>query len=117
MPNRTESGRHNDPWLERTRWGRRGPKGFKRSDVRLKDDIAERLMYSEDIDPSDVTLEVKDAKVTLDGTVPERWMRYAIDDIAESVMGVEDVENNIRVRRTGDESTARAQARGGERRM
>ena len=77
------------------------PKGFKRSDERLKDDIAERLMYRDDVDSSDVSLEVKDGKVTLEGTVPVRWMRYVVDDIAESVMGVEDVENNVRVRRFG----------------
>jgi osmotically-inducible protein OsmY len=94
---------------------RSGPKGFRRADDRLLDDIAERLMYADDIDSSDVTVGVKDAKVTLDGTVPERWMRYAVDDIAESVIGVQDVENNVRVRRTEDTSTARAQEMGGER--
>jgi osmotically-inducible protein OsmY len=94
----------------------RGPKGFKRSDERLKDDIAERLMYQNDIDVSDVSLDVKDSKVTLEGTVPERWMRFAIDDLAESVIGVESVENNVRVRRTSDSNEVRAQDRGASRR-
>ena len=96
---------------------RRGPKGFRRSDERILDDIATRLMSRDDIDSSEVTLEVKDAKAKLGGTVPERWMRYAVDDIAESVMGVEDVENNVRVQRTPDTSTARTHAMGGERRI
>jgi osmotically-inducible protein OsmY len=96
---------------------RRGPKGFRRSDERILDDIATRLMARDDVDSSEVTLAVKDARVKLEGTVPERWMRFAIDDIAESVMGVEDVENNVRVQRTPDTSTARAQAMGAERRI
>jgi osmotically-inducible protein OsmY len=100
-----------------TRRFRPGPKGFRRSDERIQDDIATRLMSRDDIDSSEVSLEVKDARVKLEGTVPERWMRFAIDDVAESVMGVEDVENNVRVRRTPDTSTARAQAMGAERRI
>lgn len=94
----------------------RGPKGFKRSDERLKDDIAERLMYQHDIDLSDVSLDVRDSKVTLEGTIPERWMRFAIVDVAESVIGVESVENNLRVRRTVDRDDIRAQDMGGTRR-
>lgn len=94
---------------------RRGPKGFRRSDERLKEELAERLMYRNDIDCSDVTLDVKDAKVTLEGNVPERWMRYAIDDVAESVIGVDDVENRIRVQPTPDRSEARGRDMGGER--
>jgi osmotically-inducible protein OsmY len=91
----------------------RGPKNYRRSDSRLRDEIAERLMYHADIDSSDVTLEVEDAKVTLEGTVPERWMRYAVDDIAESVIGVADVNNRVRVHRTWE--SLRAEALGGER--
>ena len=100
---------------ERAEPRRRGPKGYRRADNRLLDDIAERLMYRDDIDSSDISVEVSNSKVTLAGTVPERWMRYAVDDIAESVMGVEEVENRVRVRRTGDESVARTHDMGGER--
>jgi osmotically-inducible protein OsmY len=112
MRHRTEH-----PWQERVWHAPRGPKGYKRPDERLKDDIAERLMYRNDIDSSEVSLEVKDGVVTLDGTVPERWMRYAIDDIAESVIGVESVQNNVRVKRTPDADTVRAQYMGGTRRL
>ncbi len=109
--------RYEIPWPRPPERPRRGPKGFKRTDERLKDDIAVRLMYRHDIDSSDVILEVKDGKVTLEGTVPERWMRYAIDDIAESVLGVQDVENNVRVRRTPDASEVRAQEMGTVRKL
>jgi BON domain len=106
--------------LEVTMQSRRyrpGPKGFRRSDERIQDEIATRLMSRDDIDSSEVVLQVKDARVTLEGTVPERWMRFAIDDVAESVMGVEEVENNVRVQRTADTNTARAQAMGATRQL
>ena len=91
----------------------RGPKNYRRSDSRLREEIAERLMYHHEVDSSDVTVEVENARVTLDGTVPERWMRYAVDDIAESVVGVEGVDNRVRVHRTAE--SVRAEVLGGQR--
>jgi osmotically-inducible protein OsmY len=78
------------------RRGGRGPKGYKRTDERIKEDLYERLM-NQDIDASEVTVEVKEAKVTLEGTVPERWMKHTIEDVADGCHGVQDVENRIRV--------------------
>jgi osmotically-inducible protein OsmY len=76
---------------------RPGPKGYTRSDERLLEDIAEQLMTSYDIDSSEVTITVKDGKVTLDGTVPERWMKHSIEDVADRCAGVRDVDNRVRV--------------------
>jgi osmotically-inducible protein OsmY len=70
---------------------RSGPKGFRRADNRLLDDIAERLMYADDIDSSDVTVGVKDAKVTLDGTDAPTPARRALRKWAAS----EDTETRI----------------------
>ena len=82
----------------------RPPKGYTRSDERLKEDICERLMHEGSIDAGDVSIEVKNGKVTLDGTVTERFMKHRIEDIAEDCSGVKDVENHIRVSRNGGES-------------
>ncbi len=49
---------------------RTGPKGYTRSDDRLREEISERLMMADSIDSSDVSVVVKDAKVTLEGSVP-----------------------------------------------
>ena len=76
-----------------------GPKGYQRSDERLREDISERLMEARYIDSSDVTVEVSGAKVVLEGTVPERRMKHAIEDLADACPGVQDIENRIRVRR------------------
>jgi hypothetical protein len=86
---------HNDNGVMRAR----GPKGYKRSDDRIMEDLCEHLMNLDDIDSSDVEVRVKDAHVTLEGTVPERSMKYEIENIAATTLGVSDVENNIRVPR------------------
>ena len=78
---------------------RRGPKNYQRSDDRIYEVLAERLMDSAHLDTSDVTVTVRDATVTLEGTVPERWMKHAIENIAVTSWGVVDVENLIRVPR------------------
>jgi osmotically-inducible protein OsmY len=78
---------------------RRGPKGYKRSDERLKEDISERLMQSGHIDPSEVTVEVQNGKVTLEGTVPERRMKHQIEDLVDDCPGVQDIDNRVRVSR------------------
>jgi osmotically-inducible protein OsmY len=94
------------------------PKPFKRADTRIQDDIAERLMSGvDDIDASEVTINVADGAVTLEGSVPERWMKFALDDIAESVLGVREVQNNLRVHVTPDRDELRAQIMGGSRRL
>jgi len=50
-----------------------------------------------DIDSSDVSVTVREGCVVLEGTVPVRSMKYEIEDIAATTLGVSDVENNIRV--------------------
>ena len=76
-----------------------GPKGYQRSDERLREDISERLMEARHIDSSDVTVQVSGAKVVLEGTVPERRMKHAIEDLVDACPGVQDIENRIRVKR------------------
>ena len=74
-----------------------GPKGYTRSDERLREDISERLMQAYDIDSSEVTVQVLGGKVVLEGTVPNRYMKHAIEDIADAAPGVQDVDNRVRV--------------------
>ena len=78
---------------------RRGPKNYRPSDERINEVLSERLMQSARLDSSDVTVTVREATVTLEGTVPERWMKHAIENITITSWGVEDVENRIRVPR------------------
>ena len=78
---------------------RTGPKGYTRSDDRIREDISERLMMADSIDSSEVTVSVQEGRVTLEGTVPTRSMKHAIEDLADYTAGVQDVDNRIRVER------------------
>lgn len=82
----------------------RGPKGYRRADERILEDIYEYLLLAEDIDSSDVAVEVRDGNATLTGTVPERWMKHATEDLVDRIHGVEDIDNRIRVQRPSEES-------------
>lgn len=80
----------------------RGPKGYARSDARILEDVSERLTDDARVDASDVTVTAKSGIVTLDGTVPRRWMKHCAEDVAESCGGVKDVVNRLSVRRDDD---------------
>lgn len=77
----------------------RGPKNYKRSDDRIKEDINDRLSFYSYIDASDVDVEVSGGEVALTGTVNDRWSKRRAEDIAESVSGVNNVENRLRIKR------------------
>jgi osmotically-inducible protein OsmY len=77
----------------------RGPKNYTRSDERIKEDVNERLTDYDYIDASDIEVEVNNSEVVLSGSVESRYEKRAAEDIAESVTGVRNVENRLRIRR------------------
>lgn len=82
----------------------RGPKGYQRSDSRIHEELCDRLMMSW-MDAENVDVQVKDGEITLQGTVKSRDEKRAIEALAESVLGVKDVHNSLRVQREGQVST------------
>lgn len=89
-----------DRWGDESRGQRSfrglGPKGYQRSDERLKEVVCERLSEDDHIDASEISLEVKNGEVTLSGQVPERSMKYHAEDLIEQC-GVREIHNNLRV--------------------
>jgi osmotically-inducible protein OsmY len=79
----------------------RGPRGYKRSDERITEDLNDRLTEDPGIDASEVQVQVSGGEVTLTGTVDSREARRRAEDIAEAVSGVSYVMNNLRVRQPG----------------
>lgn len=75
-----------------------GPKGYKRSDSRIEEDVNDRLTDDPYLDASDITVSVKDSEVTLSGTITRREDKRRAEDLAELVSGVTHVQNNLRVR-------------------
>ena len=87
---------------QRDRYRGKGPKGYRRSDERIKEDVNDRLGEGY-MDASDIEVSVQNAEVTLTGTVNSRSDKRRAEDIAESVSGVTNVENRLRVKQSGYE--------------
>ena len=75
----------------------RGPRNYRRSDERIREDVSEILTQHGQIDASDVEVDVRDGEVTLRGTVDSRRSRRMAEDAVEDVPGVRDVQNQLRV--------------------
>jgi len=92
-----------DRWSRRMRGGvggphaGRGPRGYQRSDERIREDVCERMCQAGELDASDIEVRVSNAEVTLTGTVCERYDKRLAEDIAEQVSGVREVHNQIRL--------------------
>lgn len=82
----------------------KGPKGYKRSDDRIEEDVNEALTHDSQLDASEIEVKVQNGVVTLSGTVYERRFKRMAEDIAEQCSGVQDVRNEIQVRRESDGS-------------
>ena len=77
----------------------RGPRGYRRSDQRILEDVCDRLTEDHDIDASDIDVKVEAGEVTLEGTVDERRLKWLAEEIASRCSGVVDVHNHLRVKR------------------
>lgn len=75
----------------------RGPKGYTRTDERIREDVCDRLSWNDEVDATDITVRVEAGEVTLEGSVETRHMKRLAEDIAEEVPGVHDVHNRVRV--------------------
>jgi osmotically-inducible protein OsmY len=95
------TGMYENPLLEQHHGSHRGkgPKGYKRADDWIRDDICERLTDHGLIDASFVDVEVKDGRVSLTGEVFDRRMKYMTEDVVEEVTGVKEIHNKLRVTR------------------
>jgi hypothetical protein len=75
----------------------RGPRGYKRSDDRIREDVSDRLSDDSWLDATDIEVMVSETEVTLSGTVADRDAKRRAESLAESVSGVSHVQNNLRV--------------------
>jgi osmotically-inducible protein OsmY len=79
------------------RYRGKGPKGYTRSDERIKEDVNDRLSDDNYVDASDIDVTVQNGEVTLSGTVRNRSEKRRAEDVVESISGVKNVENRIRI--------------------
>ncbi len=76
----------------------KGPRGYVRTDERIRDEVCELLTQSDDVDATDIEVSVEHGVVTLLGSVDDRGQRRAAAEAAEAARGVKDVQIQIRVR-------------------
>jgi osmotically-inducible protein OsmY len=77
----------------------RGPRGYKRADERILDDVHDCLERDGWVDATEIEITVDDGDVALHGTVETRQMRRRAEDLVDSISGVKHVTNDLRVRR------------------
>lgn len=80
-----------------------GPQNYQRSDQRIKEDVSDRLMAHGHLDARGINVSVNNGEVTLSGTVNSRQDKRTADDIADSVTGVKDVNNQLKVQQQGQQ--------------
>jgi hypothetical protein len=78
-----------------------GPRGYVRSDQRIYEDICDRLTENPFIDASDIAVSVRNAAVTLSGSVDNILALHQAEEIAREVAGVATVRNELIV--SGDD--------------
>jgi hypothetical protein len=76
----------------------RGPKGYQRSEERVREEINDRLTAHGLIDATDIEVRIQNGEVTLTGFVDSRDAKRAAEDCAEDVSGVREVHNHLRIR-------------------
>jgi len=94
-----------DDWLVGTNpsaygYRNRGPRNYHRPDVRIFEDVCDRLMLSDAVDATSIEVQVECVVVTLTGSVRTRFERRLAEQIAEYVPGVRDVDNRLGIGKT-----------------
>lgn len=75
----------------------KGPKGYQRSDDRIRESVCEALEHDDHIDATHIEVVVKNGEVMLTGTVDDRQTKRLAEDAITHLAGVKDVQNNLRV--------------------
>lgn len=96
----------------------RGPQSYTRSDDRIREQICDLLTDDDMIDATNIEVQVSQGEITLSGTVHDRESKRCAEDLAESVSGVRNVQNQLRVQSQSATSSGgasgSASARGSE---
>lgn len=75
----------------------RGPRGYRRADDRIKEDVCDCLTEDDRLDATDIEIVVADGEVQLTGFVSSREDKRWAEALAERISGVKEVQNSLRV--------------------
>lgn len=90
-----------EAWMRQGPYTGRGPRNYRRSDDSIKDEICQRLTSHGQVDARNIQIDVHDGQVTLRGSVDNRQMKRMAEDSIESVPGVQDINDELTVNRSG----------------
>ena len=96
------AGRHDDWTREPDRRGL-GPRDYRRSDERIREDVCESLTDDPRVDAREIEVRVDNEVVTLNGCVHSRVEKRRAEDVALRCRGVFDVVNALRIAACDDE--------------
>lgn len=75
----------------------KGPKDYRRSDERIREDVCEILSHHADIDATNIEVKVANGVVNLKGTIESRQIKRMSELVIEHLAGVEDIQNDLRI--------------------
>jgi osmotically-inducible protein OsmY len=82
-----------------------GPKGYKRSDDRIYEEVCETLMKDREVDARNIGVRVETGVVYLTGKVSSRRMKKIAEIIIEDLPGVQDVRNELSIFKGDDDNS------------
>ena len=91
-----------DRFADRPNHQGRGPKGYKRSDERIREDVCEALFASSEVDASDIEVTVISGHVHLKGMVDSREAKKNAEWLSEKIYGVYDIHNELKIQHHGN---------------
>jgi hypothetical protein len=77
-----------------------GPKDYRRTDEHILEEVNDRLTQHGQLDATDIEVRVQNGIVKLQGLVSDRHAKRMAEDTADSVLGVRDVQNHLRINRS-----------------
>lgn len=84
------------------RQGNSGPRSRRKPDESLRQEIREILTADPELEATDIEVEVEGGAVTLRGAVVDSDARLLAEELVESLAGVREVHNRLRVEREED---------------
>ena len=79
-----------------------GPRSRRKPDESLRQEISEILIADPELEATDIEVEVEGGAVTLRGVVVDSDARLLAEELVESLTGVREVHNRLRVEREED---------------
>lgn len=75
----------------------RGPRGWHRTPERLREAVCDALAMDGGVDATDIEVAIDGHEVTLIGTVSDRAQKRRAEQVVDSIEGIRDVHNQLRI--------------------